>query len=119
MPKRKSAKVRMLAPSVRKMDTRTVKVAPKTADPELLTKEHQAWASAVLRLAGRRCQEIENGKRCTRAWPEHRMYADHIVERRDGGALYDVKNGMCRCASHHTRKTIAERARRMAERPTA
>lgn len=106
----------MLAPSVRKMDTRTVKVAPKTADPELLTKEHQNWAAQVMRFSGRRCQAIDGGKRCLAQWPQ-RLYADHIVERRDGGAPFDVRNGQALCARHHGQKTARERALRMAERP--
>jgi hypothetical protein len=41
------------------------------------------------------------------------MFADHIVELKDGGAAFDVANGQCLCGSHHTLKTNAERARRM------
>lgn len=105
----------MLSPTIRKMDSRTVRLPPKTADAELLTKEHQAWRAHVLRLAGHRCQAIEQGKRCTVAAPS-RLFADHIVERRDGGAPLDVLNGQCLCGKHHTKKTAAARAKRMAER---
>jgi hypothetical protein len=41
------------------------------------------------------------------------LHADHIIERRDGGALLDIRNGLCRCVSCHVRKTNAERARRL------
>lgn len=116
MATRKAAKVRMLAPSVRKMDSRTTKPAPKVADPELLTREHQVWRQQVLRMAGHRCQAMVNGKRCTVCAPAM-LYADHIVERRDGGPKYDVRNGMALCASHHTAKTIRERTARLAARP--
>lgn len=41
------------------------------------------------------------------------MFADHIVERKDGGAEFDPANGQCLCGSCHSRKTAAERAKRM------
>lgn len=43
------------------------------------------------------------------------MIADHIHERKDGGALLDPKNGQCLCVSHNTAKGIAARAARMKE----
>jgi hypothetical protein len=33
------------------------------------------------------------------------VYADHIVELRDGGSLTDPSNGQCLCRSHHEIKT--------------
>jgi 5-methylcytosine-specific restriction protein A len=33
------------------------------------------------------------------------MFADHIVEIKDGGALLDLRNGQCLCGSHHEIKT--------------
>lgn len=45
------------------------------------------------------------------------MFADHIVERRDGGAELDLANGRCLCGSHHSRVTAAARVRR--QRQTA
>jgi hypothetical protein len=108
-----TSRLKTAASKLRTVDTRTCKPPPKAADPQLLTPEHKAWALAVKRRAGWRCEVIENGVRCAHAAP-HRMFADHIVERRDGGALLDPKNGRCVCGSHHTRKTLAERAKRMA-----
>jgi hypothetical protein len=106
------AKLKTLGPSVRTMDTRTVKPLPKRADPELLTPEHRAWRAEVLRRAGYRCEQIERGKRCEVREPA-RLFADHVVERRDGGAPLDPANGRCLCGSHHTRKTAAARAARL------
>jgi hypothetical protein len=40
------------------------------------------------------------------------MFADHVVEVKDGGALYDVANGKCLCGSHHSAKTAQARAAR-------
>ncbi|CAM5657806.1 hypothetical protein MAUB1S_11448 [Mycolicibacterium aubagnense] len=44
------------------------------------------------------------------------MIADHIRERKDGGALYDIANGQCLCIQHNTLKGLQARQRRMEER---
>jgi hypothetical protein len=93
--------VRMIQSKVRRIDTRTAKPPPKKADAELLTPEHRAWRAAVLRLAGHRCQAIEQGKRCTVAAPA-RLFADRIIERKDGGDPLDVSNASA-CAASTTR----------------
>lgn len=105
--------MKMLGPRVAVLDTRTAKPAPKRADPELLTPEHQAWRRQVLKRAGYRCQWVENGKRCEKRAPEHRLIADHVVERKDGGARLDPRNGQCLCGAHNTLKGARARARRM------
>ena len=43
-----------------------------------------------------------------------RVFGDHIIELKDGGALLDGRNVMLRCGSCHTRKTFEERAKRSA-----
>lgn len=87
---------------------------PKRADPELLTQQHKAWRKAVLERAGYRCQWMDGARRCDKAAPHHRMFADHIVERKDGGVALDPRNGQCLCGSHHTQKTLAARRERYA-----
>ena len=37
--------------------------------------------------------------------PSTDVFADHIVEIKDGGSVLDVTNGQCLCYSHHTIKT--------------
>ncbi|HEX4302847.1 MAG TPA: HNH endonuclease signature motif containing protein [Rhizomicrobium sp.] len=108
------AKLRMLGARIATIDTRAVKPPPKTVDPFYLMPEHVAWAAAVIAKAGMRCEWVENGRRCTKSAPEHRMFADHMKERRDGGAPFDPANGQCLCGSHHSLKTARERARRAA-----
>jgi hypothetical protein len=103
-----------LAPLVPKSDGRTVKPEPKQADPFYHSAGHEAFRHAVLSRAGYRCEWIEDGKRREKAAPRHRLFADHIKERRDGGDPFDPNNGMCLCGSHHTIKTQRERARRLA-----
>ncbi|HVI30451.1 HNH endonuclease signature motif containing protein [Hansschlegelia sp.] len=104
--------LKTIGPRLRTIDTRTVKPPPKVADAELQTPEHRAWAIEVKRRAGWRCEWVEKGERCKVAAPG-RLFADHIVERRDGGDRLDPKNGRCLCGRHHSLKTAAERAKRM------
>jgi len=106
-------KLRSLAPRLRHADTRTTKLPPKQKDPIYNTAEFQAWKVLVLDRAGRRCEAIDHhGHRCSRATPDHVMYADHVTELVDGGLPFDPANGQCLCAMHHTIKTIAMRSRR-------
>lgn len=91
---------------------RTVTILPKVARPIYQTPEYRAWREAVIERAGGRCEAIENGQRCAKAAPLHRMFADHRIEVRDGGALHDVTNGQCLCGAHHTAKTAAARSAR-------
>lgn len=92
-----------------KLGTLSAKVsAPtkKATDPHYGTQGHKDWAAGVFKRAGGRCQHPG----CTKAAPEHRMFADHVVERKDGGV--DFGEGMLLCGAHHTEKTAAERRKR-------
>ena len=106
--------MRKLKPLIGKVvDARAVRPEAKIADPIYQLPEYRQWREVVIRRAGRRCQATDNGYRCPKAEPYHRMFADHVVELRDGGAMYDPANGMCLCGSHHTSKTYRARAERM------
>ena len=107
------AKLRILGPLVRTVDTRTTKLPRRQIDPVYSTPEFQTWRARVVERAGYRCEAIDNGHRCSKARPDHRMYADHIIELRDGGQPFDVNNGQCLCASHHEIKTVAARTKRL------
>jgi 5-methylcytosine-specific restriction enzyme A len=100
-------------PAFRTFDHRVVKPAAKTVDPDYLKPEHRQWRAKVIAAARGRCQWVEQGIRCTKAAPTHRMFADHIVELQDGGSPYDVANGQCLCGQHHTIKTTRQRANRL------
>lgn len=100
-------KLRAYQPRVVPTDTRRLKPPPKLPDPELNTAAWRAWRDAVIKRAGGVCQS----KGCFRS--EKRMFADHIIERRDGGALYDIANGQCLCGSCHTTKTLQARVNRL------
>jgi 5-methylcytosine-specific restriction protein A len=103
-----------------------LKPVPKSVDPFYLTPEYARWREQVIARAGGRCEAIEDcrtaspncrtapyrGSRCSKAAPFHRMFADHIKERRDGGDPLDPNNGECLCGRHHTLKTARARAER-------
>jgi hypothetical protein len=105
-------KLRSLAPLVRPINTSRIIPPPKLRDPVYATPEFRAWRAEVVARASGRCEAIDHGRRCSRAQPEHRMYADHIQELKDGGLLLDINNGQCLCSSHHTSKTMSARAER-------
>jgi 5-methylcytosine-specific restriction enzyme A len=107
------AKLKSMKPRLEAKDTNPVRLAPKTADAHYVSVEHRAWRSAVLQRAGYRCEYTNgHGIRCERAYPHHRLYADHRVELRDGGSRLDPSNGWILCSEHHTRKTNEARAER-------
>ena|SRR5215471_4115208 len=102
-------KLRTLAPRLRHVEP-ALRLPPKTVDPSYTTPAYRAWRSQILDRAGHRCEWLDDhGLRCTIAAPHHRMYADHIVELRDGGSLLDLANGQCLCRSHHELKTLRHR----------
>jgi 5-methylcytosine-specific restriction protein A len=86
---------------------------PKTAEAVYLTPDHRAWRKAVIDRAGGRCQAYDNGIRCTRMAPYDRLFADHIVELKDGGSPTDPANGQALCGRHHTIKTNHARVLRL------
>ena len=91
------------APSrVATRDTRAVKPPPKTRASIYGTLEYKAWRAEIMRRSRGRCEDPG----CAAPYGTGRLFADHVVELRDGGAPFDPS---------HTRKTAAERARRMAE----
>ena len=96
-------------PRLGMLDPRTARAMPKQAAAHYLTPEHKAWRSAVVARAGGCCQA------CGRSGV--RLYADHVVELRDGGAPLDPSNGQALCGACHTRKTAAARAVRQGSRP--
>lgn len=103
---------KLIKPGLRTVDLRAARPIEKKADAELLTPEHRAWRNQVLQRAGFRCEAIDDGRRCDVVAPA-RLFADHIIERKDGGAPLDVENGQCLCGRHHSLKTAAARGERM------
>lgn len=104
----------MMRPRIPTFDPRRVKPPPKVADSIYSTPEYRQWRAIVIARAGGKCQDPT----CkARHWPGQRLFADHIVELRDGGAPFDPANGQALCGSADTRKTTAVRAARAAGWP--
>jgi nitrite reductase/ring-hydroxylating ferredoxin subunit len=107
-------KLRSLPTLVRIANTATVPLPPKVKAVEYTTPQYRGWRAQVVARAGGRCEAVDKyGHRCTNEQPHHRMYADHIIELKDNGSLFDITNGQCLCASHHTLKTVEARTRRL------
>jgi 5-methylcytosine-specific restriction enzyme A len=102
-------RLRRLTPVIRTVDTRTTRPPQKRNLAIYVTPQFRAWRAQVVARAGNRCEYVEDWQRCSRAHPTHRMYADHIVELRDGGHPFDLSNGQCLCAVHHEKKTFKAR----------
>jgi len=106
--------MRKVAPLLKsKARSQVLAPKPKVADHVYRTAHYALWRTQVVSRAGGRCQAVEQGQRCIKAEPHHRMYADHIHEIADGGDAFDVRNGQCLCASHHSSKTAQARANRL------
>ena len=97
-------KLRAAAPRIGLM-TPTVKMAPKVAETFY---QSPAWRQLVARI------KRERGYRCQRpgCGSTERVIADHIVERKDGGAELDPRNIELLCFAHHEAKTAAARKAR-------
>lgn len=101
-----------LPPLVKTIDTRTAPPAEKKTDPFYLSTEWREFINRIIAVRGVRCEDPQ----CkTPHRVPTRIFGDHIKELQDGGARLDAANIMLRCGSCHTRKTIEERARRMAD----
>lgn len=89
------------------LDTSIARVPPKTADAFYVSKEWRGLMTTILKQRGRVCE------RCGRTGC--RIFGDHIVELKDGGAKLDPSNVQLLCGSCHTAKTAEARARRTAK----
>jgi len=99
-----------LRPRVATLDTRTAKPAPKTADEFYTSSPWRKLVDSIIAERGPICEDTT----CqARHYPGMRVFGDHIVEIKDGGAPLDRRNVQLLCGSAHTRKTAQARARRM------
>lgn len=103
-------RIRTLSPLLRTIDTRTVRPAEKRAADFYLSSEWRKLMTSIIAERGRKCEAPGCGRRNTR------IFGDHIVELKDGGPPLDRRNVRLLCGSCHTKKTLATRATRMAER---
>lgn len=70
-----------------------------------LTAAWKALVARLISLRGRRCEEC-GATGC-------RLFADHVIELKDGGGALDEDNVKLRCGSCHGRKTAAEQRKRV------
>jgi 5-methylcytosine-specific restriction endonuclease McrA len=96
--------LRLIKPPIPKLGYRTVQLPPKERELIYGTPDHVEWSYAIRKRAGWQCERC--GKRTGR------MFADHIIELKDGGNPHDLSNGQCLCGSCHTLKTNNHRALR-------
>ena len=89
------------------LDTSIAREPLKRADAFYVSKEWRALMSTILKQRGRVCE------RCGRSGC--RIFGDHIVELKDGGAKLDPKNVQLLCGSCHTAKTARAKAQRAAK----
>lgn len=80
----------------------------KIADPFYLSPEWKQLASDTKRQRGYRCDGCDGdfSKR------KRQLIADHIIERKDGGAELDPLNIQCLCMACHNKKTAHARLAR-------
>jgi 5-methylcytosine-specific restriction protein A len=85
-------------------------VPSKVTLPFYSTPEWRALLSRLIRERGRRCEEPN----CEGPQSHERIYGDHVIELRDGGAPLEAGNVRLLCSAHHMQKTARERRRRLA-----
>lgn len=106
--------VKQLGPEVKRLDTKIAAAPSKRVDPFYATTAWRALVAAIVAKRGRVCEDPHCDGRTHRAGM--RVFADHVVELRDGGAALDEANILLRCGASHSLKTARERTRRVAER---
>lgn len=82
----------------------------KVVDPFYESREWREFVREIKRQRGFICEEVGCRKDCSAA--QRGLIADHIVERKDGGADFDPLNVRLLCTACHNRKTARERTRR-------
>lgn len=101
------AKLTTLGARLSTFDSRRVKPPPKTAEPFYLSKEWRDLIDEIVQKRGKVCEDPD----CPRPHPPiSRVFGDHIIELRDGGAKLDPNNVLLRCGASHSRKTARARA---------
>ncbi len=99
-----------LPPRLSLAATSRVRPPPKQAAPFYTSPEWRALIAEIIRHRGRACEDPRHDPAQPRTGI--RIYGDHVVELRDGGAALDSRNIVLRCGPCHNRKTAAERVRR-------
>ncbi len=83
----------------------------RSTKPTLPFYKTQEWVQLVARIVRKRGRRCENPE-CAREVTLTRIFADHIIEIKDGGALLDENNIELLCGSCHVTKTLQMRKER-------
>ena len=102
------AKIPIVRTGIQKLGPRIPSLADQT-QPYYKTREHREWAKEIVRRAYGRCEKC--GRERNDDGTRTRLFADHIVEVKDGGT-WTMSNGQALCGRCHTVKTIMVRASR-------
>lgn len=101
------ARLTMLGPRVATLDTSIAAPPPKVAESFYTSREWRELIDRLKRERGPVCQRPGCGREYVR------IFGDHIIELKDGGAKLDPRNVQLLCGSCHTAKTARARAERM------
>lgn len=104
-------KLRTIGQKLRPSSRVLVRLPEKKAEGFYLSPEWRVLMDTIIKARGRRCEDPDHDPAKPRTGI--RIFGDHIRERKDGGAPLDPRNVMLRCGACHTRKTAAERAKRL------
>jgi 5-methylcytosine-specific restriction protein A len=111
-PARLGKRLRSIGGTVAGLDMRSSRPPPKMAEGFYQSVEWTKLRALLIRQRGHRCEAC---------WATHdglgrpvRLIADHMTERRDGGADLDPCNIRLMCMKCHNKKTAREAARRIA-----
>ncbi len=99
--------LKLVRPKLATARTTRVSYPDKKVELFYQSPEHKAWALAVKTRDGFQCQDVGPHSGA--------LVADHVDERRDGGAEFDVGNGLTRCMACSNRKTAAARRARLGQ----
>jgi 5-methylcytosine-specific restriction endonuclease McrA len=105
-------RLRTLPPRLQALDTRRVKPPPKQTAPFYLSPEWRQLMARLIAERGRCCERCGRTGNTDGSWL--RLFGDHVVELKDGGAELDPGNIRLLCGSCHSTKTAKARADRMA-----
>ncbi len=108
------ARLPTLRPTLRTISTRSLvairgDAAARSVKPTLDFYGSAAWKAIRLEVQ-RACNRVCQGPGCGKT--NTRIYVDHIVELKDGGAPLERSNLIGLCAVCHGKKTAREREKR-------
>jgi len=101
-------RIKTIRVGLKPIDTRTVQPMKKKPDPFYVSAAWRKLMEELYAERGRTCEQC--GRTSTR------LFGDHIVELRDGGAPLDKSNVKIMCGSCHQKKSAIKRGERMRER---